>query len=181
MLPDAWTPCQDLPSHSDAPVTDFGGCRGSGTAQSVVAEAFFSSFLSSCQASLSWAQVQTVLVSPQRYSTCLLGCTHPCCPPPVWRYKATHTDHCTDIHTHSALNKTRPYHSANLAPEPPRLKGSILRSSPSGPGHVSAPGPHACQGMWDSISVCCIWTLFSRLSISIPVVKLRAKNQADRL
>lgn len=37
----------------------------------------------SCQASLSSTEVQTVLVPPQWYSTCLLGCTHPCCLPPV--------------------------------------------------------------------------------------------------
>lgn len=81
-LPDACKSCQDIPSHADAPVPDFGRRKGSGTVQSVVAAGFFFFFFS-CQASLSCAQVQTVLVPPQRYSTCLLGCTHPCCLPPV--------------------------------------------------------------------------------------------------
>lgn len=40
-LPDACKSCQDIQSHADAPVPDFGRCKGSGTVQSVVAAGFF--------------------------------------------------------------------------------------------------------------------------------------------
>lgn len=113
------------------------GARGAALCSQEYLQLFFIVFFCSMPAC---AQVQTVLVPPQRYSTCLLGCTHPCCLPPVLWYKATHTDH----YTHSELNKTRPYRGENLASEPPWLKGSILGSSVSGPGRVSAPGLHVC-------------------------------------
>lgn len=102
--------CQDLQSHSDAPVTGFGRSTGRGTVQSVVAADFFPSFFFFFyhHARPLWAAHKSrLLVPPQRYCTCLLGCTHPCCLPPVWWYKATRTDHCAHTHTHSVLEKKK--------------------------------------------------------------------------